>query len=90
MAKDDKDKDSLVGKVEEKVGWLTGDREAEAKGKLRRLDPEHGEHEDESDEAEGSAAKEAEKDVRAGYGEYDPDVDDAPTAADVRPADTQP
>ncbi|WCO65239.1 CsbD family protein [Iamia majanohamensis] len=90
MAKDDK-ADDLVGKVEEKVGWLTGDREAEAKGKLRRLDPDHGHHEDESEEAEAEAADAAQRAVRAEeYGEYDPDVDGATPAADVRPADTEP
>ncbi|CAN5513090.1 hypothetical protein BH24ACT4_BH24ACT4_26180 [soil metagenome] len=87
MAKDDKD-DDFVGKLEEKVGWLTGDREAEAKGKLRRLDPDHGDHEDESDDAKAQPAREAEKDVRADYGEYDPDVDGATPASDTRPADS--
>lgn len=86
MAKDDKD-DDLGGKIAEKVGWLTGDREAEAKGKLRRLHGKDSDDGDQSDEAEAEAVKEAEKDVRAGYGEYDPDVDGAPTASDVRPAD---
>lgn len=93
MATDDK-ADDLVGKVEEKVGWLTGDRDAEARGKLRRLDPERGHHDDEPDEAEAEAAEAAEaaqRDVRAEqYGEYDPDVDGATPAADVRPTDTEP
>ncbi len=77
MAKDD----DLIGKVKEKVGWLTGDRQAEAKGKLRRLDTDH------DDDETREAVDEAERDVRAGYGEYDPDVDDATPAADTRPGD---
>lgn len=88
MAKDNDD--SLVGKVKEKMGWLTADRKVEAKGKLRRLEREHDDPDDESDETKTAAAQEAENDVRADYGEYDPDVDDAPTAADTRPIDHQP
>lgn len=85
-----KDGDDLIGKVEEKVGWLTGDREAEAKGKLRRLAPEESDESDESeqaDEPDADAADTAQKDVRATYGEYDPGVDGKPVAKDVRPRD---
>lgn len=81
------DNDSLVGKVQEKVGWLTGDREAEAKGKLARLDDGSG---DESDDDAAEAVAQAEKDLRQDYEEYDPAVDDDPTAPDVTPADIDP
>ncbi len=74
---DDKDGDDLVGKVQEKLGWLTADREAEAKGKLRRLDDGTG---DGSDEEAAAAVEQAERDVRQEYDEYDPAVDDEPPA----------
>lgn len=74
--------DSVKGKVQEAVGWLTADREAEAKGKVERLAGD-GEVTDEM-------VEEAEKDVRQDYDEYDPSVDDQPVAPDVTPADTDP
>jgi len=74
-------KDDLIGKVQEKVGWLTADREAEAKGKLKQAD---------GDPADDEAVEEAEKDLREDYEEYDPAVDGAPVAEDVTPADTDP
>lgn len=87
MSDDDDDgkDDDLVGKVQEKVGWLTADREAEAKGKLRRLDDGT---EDGSDEEAAQAVEQAERDVRREYEEYDPAVDDEPPAPDVTPSDT--
>jgi len=74
-------KDELIGKVQEKVGWLTADREAEAKGKLKQS---------EGDTSDPDAIEEAEQDLREDYEEYDPDVDDAPVAEDVTPADADP
>jgi uncharacterized protein YjbJ (UPF0337 family) len=74
-------KDDLIGKVQEKVGWLTADREAEAKGKLKQAD---------GDASDDEAVEQAEKDVREDYEEYDPDVDGAPVAQDVTPADADP
>jgi len=71
--------DSLKGKVTEAVGWLTADREAEAKGKAERL---AGGEEVTDDDVEA-----VEKDLRQDYEEYDPAVDDQPVAADVTPAD---
>ncbi len=86
--------DDLIGKIKEKTGWLTADREVEAEGKLRRLRAAIGSEDDEADadDATGDAdaaevAEEAEHDLRQAYGEYDPEVDDAPTAPDVRPVD---
>lgn len=78
--------DSVTGKVQEAVGWLTGDREAEAKGKLKRLDAD-GEG---TDEDAAAAVDQAEKDLREERGEYDPDVDGAPLAEDERPAEADP
>lgn len=78
--------DDLIGKVKEKVGWLTGDREAEAKGKLRRLEATDDAEDGDGDQAVDTV-KEAEKDVRSDYGEYDPDVDGATPATDIRPGD---
>jgi uncharacterized protein YjbJ (UPF0337 family) len=71
--------DDTKGKVEEAVGWLTADREAEAKGKARQEG-------DTSDEA----VEEAERELREERGEYDPDVDGEPVAKDVTPADADP
>ena len=74
--------DSTKGKVEEAVGWLTADREAEAKGKVDRLAGD--------EEVSDEVVDEAERDVREDRGEYDPDVDDQPVAKDVTPADADP
>lgn len=82
-----KDGDDLIGKLEEKVGWLTADREAEAKGKLRRLGGDDADDADDAEESEPEAADTAQKDLRGTYGEYDPAVDDKPVAKDVRPSD---
>ncbi len=82
----DKDGDSTLGKVQQAVGWLTGDREAEAKGKLRRVEGEGGGAGPEADEV----VAEAEADVREKYGEHDPAVDDAPVADTTRPGDPAP
>lgn len=71
--------DDTKGKIEEAVGWLTADREAEAKGKARQ----DGETSDE-------AVDEAERELREERGEYDPDVDGEPVAKDVTPADADP
>jgi uncharacterized protein YjbJ (UPF0337 family) len=72
--------DDTKGKIQEAVGWLTADREAEAKGRARQEG-------DTSDEA----VEEAEKELRAEeYEEYDPDVDGDPVAKDVTPADSDP
>ena len=73
-------RDGLVGKVQEKVGWLTADREAEAKGKARQQGGEAGDDD----------VEQAEKALRQDYEEYDPAVDGAPVAEDVTPADTDP
>lgn len=64
------------------MGWLTADREAEAKGKAERLS---GDEEVTDDDVEA-----AEKDLRQDYEEYDPAVDEAPVAQDVTPADSDP
>lgn len=74
--------DSMKGKVEEAVGWLTGDREAEAKGRVERRSGD--------EEVTDEAVEEAEKDLRQERGEYDPAVDDQPVADDVTPADSDP
>lgn len=74
--------DSVKGKVQEAVGWLTADREAEAKGKVERL---AGDEEVTDEDVEA-----AERDLRQDYDEYDPDVDDQPVAKDVTPADSDP
>ena len=87
MTNETSDGDSVIGKVEEKIGWLTGDREVEAKGKLKRLDAADGEEADGDDEAAADAVAEAEKDNRANYGEYDASVDGEAPAKDVRPVD---
>lgn len=79
-------KDDLIGKIQEKTGWLTADREAEAEGKMRRLKARQGGEDASDDEAE-AVAEEAEQDLRESYGEYDPDVDGKPTAPDVRPVE---
>ncbi len=82
MSDDDTSRsDEVIGKVQEKVGWLTADREAEARGKVRQ--EKDGDATDEDVEA-------AEKDLRQDYEEYDPAVDGAPVATDVTPADTDP
>ncbi|HEX7132706.1 MAG TPA: hypothetical protein VF228_09025 [Iamia sp.] len=70
----------LIGKVREKVGWLTADREAEAKGKVEQTD----------DDVSDDQVEQAERDLRQDYEEYDPAVDDAPVAEDVTPADADP
>lgn len=72
--------DDTKGKIEEAVGWLTADREAEAKGKARQEG-------DTSDEAVERAEKELREEE---YEEYDPAVDDEPVAKDVTPADADP
>lgn len=77
------DGDDLKGKIQEKVGWLTGDREAEAKGKLRRLD----DGDEAADDDDGQAVDEAERDLRQTYGEHDPAVDGAEVADEKRPVD---
>jgi uncharacterized protein YjbJ (UPF0337 family) len=82
MSDDTGKTDSLKGKVQEAVGWLTADREAEAKGKVERLAG--------GDEVSDEDVEEAEKDLRQDYEEYDPAVDGAPVATDVTPADTDP
>ena len=82
MSDDTGKDDSLKGKVEEAVGWLTADREAEAKGKVERLAG----GEDVTDED----VEQAERDLRQDYEEYDPAVDDEPVAPDVTPADSDP
>jgi uncharacterized protein YjbJ (UPF0337 family) len=81
MSDDTGKKDELIGKVQEKVGWLTADREAEAKGKLKQS---------EGDTSDPDAVEEAEQDLREDYEEYDPAVDEAPVAEDVTPADADP
>lgn len=73
-------RDGLVGKVQETLGWLTADREAEAKGKVRQEGGETGEDD----------VERAERALRQDYEEYDPAVDDAPVAEDVTPADADP
>lgn len=82
MSDDTGKKDDVIGKVQEKVGWLTADREAEAKGKLRQ----------ESDgDVTDEDAEQAEKQLREEkYDEYDPAVDDQPVAKDVTPSDADP
>jgi uncharacterized protein YjbJ (UPF0337 family) len=75
--------DSVKGKVQEAVGWLTADREAEAKGKVERL---AGSKDDITDEV----VEQAEQDLRQDYDEYDPAVDGEPVAEDVTPADADP
>lgn len=82
MSDDTGTDDSVKGKVTEAVGWLTADREAEAKGKAERL-AGGGDVTDED-------VEQAEKDLRQDYEEYDPAVDDEPVAPDVTPADTDP
>ena len=72
----------VKGKVQEAVGWLTADREAEARGKVERLSGDA--------EVDGEQVEQAERDVRQEDGEYDPDVDDMPVAKDVTPADADP
>lgn len=74
--------DSVKGKVQEAVGWLTADREAEAKGKVERLAGD--------EEVTDEHVEAAERDLRQDYDEYDPDVDDQPVAKDVTPADSDP
>jgi len=62
----------VVGKVQEKLGWLTADRREEAKGKLRQAGEDGAEAEaDEADEV----VNEAERDVRRDYGELKPEAD---------------
>lgn len=82
--------DDLVGKVEEKIGWLTADREVEAKGKLRRLDAGTDDDGDAEEVDAEEVVEEAEDDLRQAYGEYDPAVDGEPPATDVRPGDADP
>lgn len=82
MSDDTGKDDSLKGKVTEAVGWLTADREAEAKGKAERMAG--------GDEVTDDDVEEAEKDLRQDYEEYDPAVDGAPVAEDVTPADADP
>lgn len=79
---DDTGKDSVKGKVTEAVGWLTADREAEAKGKVERLVG--------GEEVSDEDVEQAERDLREDYEEYAPAVDDAPVAEDVTPADADP
>lgn len=76
------DRDGLIGKVQETVGWLTADREAEAKGKVRQEGGEAGGDDDDVERAEDA--------LRQDYEEYDPAVDGAPVAEDVTPADADP
>lgn len=82
----DKDGDSTLGKVQQAVGWLTGDREAEAKGKLRRVEGEGGDAGADPDEV----VADAEQELRQTYGEHDPSVDGAPVAGTKRPGDPAP
>lgn len=83
---DDTGTDSTKGKVEEAVGWLTADREAEAKGKVERLSG----GEELSDGEQAELVDQAEQDVRRRNGEHDPSVDGLPVAKDVTPADSDP
>lgn len=79
MSDDTSKDDSVKGRVTEAVGWLTGDREAEAKGKAERLAG--------GEEVTDEDVEAVERDLRQDYEEYDPAVDDEPVAADVTPAD---
>lgn len=78
---------NLIGRLKEAVGWLTGDRRTEAEGRLDQIDDGTG---PDDEAARSDIVDRAERDVRQGYGEYDPAVDDAETAADVMPADEEP
>jgi uncharacterized protein YjbJ (UPF0337 family) len=63
----------VVGKVREKLGWLTADREEEAKGRLIQADAE-GVGSDGGDEATEEAVEQAELEVRDEYGELAPEA----------------
>jgi uncharacterized protein YjbJ (UPF0337 family) len=59
-----------TGKAKEVVGWATGDREVEAKGRVEHdvADPD-----DDADEVTGDAVADEKLEVRHEHGEYDPD-----------------
>ncbi len=82
MSDDTGSDDSLKGKVGEAIGWLTADREAEARGKVERVSGD--------EEVTDEQVEQAEQDIRQEDGEYDPAVDDQPVARDVTPADADP
>ena len=70
---------SIVGKVEEKLGWLTADRQQEAKGRLRQAeaadlpsDPEAVPADE--DAAAADAVDQAELQIRDEYGDLAPGV----------------
>lgn len=78
------DDDSTIGKIEEKIGWLTADRKVEAKGKLRRLDADAEDGNDadaDAEEGDGEVGArhatldDAEQELRQDYGEHDPAVE---------------
>ena len=76
MAHDDDTEPSTikkaVGKVEEKLGWATADRRAEAKGKLAQLD-EPDPDADPSDEE--AVLDEADLHVRSDHGDLAPEAE---------------
>ena len=75
---DGDDKSSLGGKITEKLGWLTADRQMEAEGRLKQTEAAglSGAEEDDNDDeaAAAGAADQAELEVRRDYDELHPDV----------------
>lgn len=72
-------KKGLMGKVNEKLGWLTADRTKEAQGRLQQADAAGGNRHDGGEDEDSSAADavdKAERQVRAEYGDLAPGVAD--------------
>jgi len=67
-------KASLGGKITEKLGWLTADRQMEAEGRLKQTDAA-GLSSDDDDGGAARAADEAELEVRRDYDELHPDAE---------------
>lgn len=74
---DDDGKGSLGGKIKEKLGWLTADRQLEAEGKLQQSDAAGlgAETDGDDDDTAAEAADRAELEVRSGYDELHPDAE---------------
>ncbi|MEJ7583183.1 MAG: hypothetical protein WKF43_03670 [Acidimicrobiales bacterium] len=68
----DEDTSSLGGKITEKLGWLTADRQMEAEGRLNQTEDD-GLSGDDDDAAR--AADAAQLEVRRDYDELHPDIE---------------
>ena len=65
---------TLVGRIREKLGWLTADRMEEARGRLAQVRSERDAVPRDQDAAAAEAVDRAELEVREEYGDLAPEV----------------